>query len=263
MSLRVHIEGVGAWSPRLPDFDALCAWLAGAAPGPASAKPPATILPANERRRAPDSVLVAAEVAAQAVAMSGRAASALTCVFASAFGDQAITDYMCATLARAPAELSPTRFHNSVHNAPVGYWTIATDCRAPSNAICAGAASFGAGLLEAATQAVADNQPVLLVCSDINGSGPLAELTGNHRTFGCALVLSPQAGPRNMAVLDLRPTAARPDGLPSPAEGVDWIAGNPSAAALPLLALLAREGGDCVVAASDRLGLHVHMEKTV
>jgi hypothetical protein len=35
---------------------------------------------------------------------------------------------------------------------------------------------------------------------------------------------------------------------------------NPSAASLPLLALLARGGGECVLALSDRTGLHVEME---
>lgn len=261
-TLRVYLEGVGVWSPSLANFDALRAWLAGALPIAAPTKPPATILPANERRRAPDSVLIAAEVAAQAVTMSGRAANTLTCVFASAYGDQVITDNLCATLARAPNELSPTRFHNSVHNAPAGYWTIATDCQAPSNAICAGHASFGAGLLEAATQACAEEKPVLLVCSDIAGTGPLAEITGCHYAFGCALVLSPKASARNMGWLDLQLTQATPSGPELPADATTWIASNPSAVALYLLALLANHGGDCVLAASDRLGLHAQMETT-
>jgi len=261
-TLRVYLEGVGVWSPSLANVDALRLWLTGRPPITANTKPPATILPANERRRAPESVLIAAEVAAQAVAASGRAASTLTCVFASAFGDQTITDYLCATLAHAPNELSPTRFHNSVHNAPAGYWTIATDCQAPSNAVCAGRASFGAGLLEAATQACADEKPVLLVCSDIAGTGPLAEITGCHHAFGCALVLSPKATARGMGSLDLQLTLAAPSGPDLPADAAAWIASNPSATALSLLALLANNGGDCVLAASDQLGLRAHWETT-
>ena len=38
-------------------------------------------------------------------------------MFTSTHGDLAITDYMCQTLATAPSEISPTKFHNSVHNA--------------------------------------------------------------------------------------------------------------------------------------------------
>jgi hypothetical protein len=37
---------------------------------------------------------------------------------------------------------------------------------------------------------------------------------------------------------------------------------NPSALCLPLLALLAHGGGECVLAASEQLGLHVKMEVT-
>ncbi|OHC38052.1 beta-ketoacyl synthase chain length factor [Rhodanobacter soli] len=257
--LRVHVEGVGLWSPQLANFAALRALLAGATPAPPAARPAAATLPPNERRRAPESVLLAVEAAGQAVAMSGRDAAALACVFASAHGDQAITDYMCATLAQAPTELSPIRFHNSVHNAAVGYWTIATGCHAPSTAICGQHASFGAALLEAASQALAEQRPVLLVCSDTAGGGPLAEVTGCAQAFGCALVLAPQAGPATLARLDLQlgPTPADAP-LPEPLHG--WRAGNPSAASLPLLALLAKTGGHCELAVAATLGLRIDME---
>lgn len=259
-TLHVHVEGVGLWSPALADFAALRALLAGTTPVPPPARPPAATLPPNERRRAPESVLLAVEAAGQAVAMSGRDAATLACVFASSHGDQAITDYMCATLAQAPAELSPTRFHNSVHNAAVGYWTIANGCHAPSTAVCAQRASFGAGLLEAAGQALAGQRPVLLVCSDIGGSGPLAEITGCRQSFGCALVLAPQAGTATLArlELDLQPGAATDTPLPEPL--ARWRDGNPSAAALPLLALLAGRGGRCTLAAATGLGLQIDTE---
>ncbi|MBQ4855032.1 beta-ketoacyl synthase chain length factor [Rhodanobacter sp. B2A1Ga4] len=260
-ALRVHVEGVGLWSPLLADFAALRSLLAGTTPGPPATRPAAATLPPNERRRAPESVLLAIEAAGQALAMSGRDAATLACVFASAHGDQAITDYMCATLAQAPTELSPTRFHNSVHNAAVGYWTIATGCHAPSIAVCAQRESFGAGLLEAAGQVLAEQRPVLLVCSDTAGSGPLDEVTGCRQPFGCALVLAPQAGAATLARLDLdlQPRAATDAPLPEPLAG--WRAGNPSASSLPLLALLATgRGGHCQLAAAATLALHIDME---
>lgn len=259
-ALRLYVEGIGLWSPQLADFAALRALLDGAASTPPAARPTASLLPANERRRAPASVLLAVEAATQAVAMSTRDAAGLTCVFASAHGDQAITDDMCATLARAPDELSPTRFHNSVHNAPVGYWTIATGCHAPSTAVAARHASFGAGLLEAASQVLADNRPVLLVCSDTAGAGPLRAINGCVQPFASALVLAPAAGPATKARLDLRLAGRQTDtALPEPL--ATWRAGNPSAAALALLALLATPGpGRCHVAAATALGLHIDKE---
>jgi hypothetical protein len=258
-ALRVYVEGVGLWSPQLADFAALQSLLAGTTPAPPPARPAAATLPPNERRRAPESVLLAIEVAGQAVAMSGRDAATLACVFASSHGDQSITDYMCATLAQAPAELSPIRFHNSVHNAPVGYWTIATGCHAPSTAVAAQRASFGAGLLEAVSQVLAEQRAVLLVCSDTAGSGPLGEVTGCHQPFGCALVLTAERSSTTLARLDLRLTPAHPDSaLDEPL--ADWRTSNPSAGGLPLLALLASNGGRCQLVATATLGLQIDMD---
>lgn len=257
--LRIQVEGIGLWSSSLIDFEALRRLLAGEVLAASSPRPPASALSINERRRAPESVLVAIEVASQAVTMSRRAADDLACVFASAYGDQATTDYMCRVLARAPTELSPTRFHNSVHNASAGYWTIATECRAPSSAICAGLASFGAGLLEAAVQACADNRSVLFVCSDTAGVGPLGELIDCRLAFGCALVLSPHTGV-SASGLNLTPITDPPKHAALPAICEEWIRSNPSAACLPLLAMLAHGRGECVLAVSDRLGLHVRTE---
>jgi hypothetical protein len=262
-TLRVWVEGVGLWSPQLADFAALGSVLGGSMPTPPPARPAAARLPPNERRRAPESVLLAVEVADQAVAMSRRDPAILACVFASSHGDQPITDYMCATLARAPAELSPIRFHNSVHNAAVGYWTMASGCHAPSTAVAAQRASFGAGLLEAASQVLAERRAVLLVCSDTAGSGPLREVTGCAQAFGCALVLAPAAGPSSIAALDLQVLAGHVDTpLPEPLAG--WRHGNPSATSLALLAPLSRGSGRCRLAASGTLGLQIdvrHVER--
>src|SRR5690606_29192269 len=124
----------------------------GAEPEQPPRKPSPQLLPANERRRAPDSVALALEVAQHACAAAGRDPAVLPSVFASTHGDLAITDYMCQTLAEAPAQVSPTRFHNSVHNAAAGYWTIGTGCHAPATALSAYRASFAQGLLEAVAQ---------------------------------------------------------------------------------------------------------------
>ncbi len=254
--LRVYVEGIGLWSPQWADFAALQTLLSGTTPPPPSARPTAATLPPNERRRAPESVLLAVEVAGQAVAMSGRDPAALACVFASSHGDQPVTDYMCATLAQAPLEMSPTRFHNSVHNAAVGYWTIATGCHQPSTAIAAMRASFGAGLLEAVTQVIADRRSVLLVGSDTRSSGPLAEVTHCEQPFGCALVLAAEASASTLAVLELQLTPGLPLTLPDAPLAEAYLS-NASAPALPLLAMLVRGSGRCQLDAAPMLGLQV------
>jgi hypothetical protein len=174
-------------------------------------------------------VRLACAAAADACAMARREPHTLACVFASTWGDLAITHELCATLAGEPAALSPTRFHNSVHNAAVGYWTIATACREPSSAVSAWHGSFGAGLFEAACDAVAEERPVLFAAYDACTDGPLGELHRPPPPFAAALVLNPVAGERRCATL-----ALRHDPRPAPAGDL------PFAGTLPLFAALAR-----------------------
>ena len=260
-ALRVWIKGIGLWAPGAANWDAFCAIVGGReAPG-TDIRPVADVLPPNERRRAPESVLLAAAAAGEAVRMSGRDAATLPCVFASAHGDQTITDYMCATLAGTPTELSPTKFHNSVHNAPVGYWTIATHCHASSSAVSGGETSFGAGLLEAATLAVADDHDVLLASYDIAGAGPLGEMTATTGPFAVALVLSPHADVGAVR-LDITPSPGNSGNSPTGNAWLDGVAAsNPSAQAIPLAHALALARSTALrVAAARELDIHVDVE---
>jgi hypothetical protein len=67
----VFIEGAALWARQAPGWDAWCAAVRGEPPVPAI-KPNPSRLSANERRRASDSVLLAVEVAEQAVAARRR-----------------------------------------------------------------------------------------------------------------------------------------------------------------------------------------------
>lgn len=195
VSRAIAVTGVGAWLRGAPDWNALRAVLQGGQDlaDEAPARPAANALPAAERRRAPDGVRLAVEVAGQACAMARCDAATLPCVFATTHGELAITDNVCEVLARAPSELSPTWFHNSVLNAPAGYWTIAAGCTAASSAVTAHHRSFAAGLLEALALAHAEHTPVLFASCDVASAGPLAEMTRTTLAFGVALVLAPAA----------------------------------------------------------------------
>ncbi|WP_295526479.1 beta-ketoacyl synthase chain length factor [uncultured Pseudacidovorax sp.] len=259
----LYLEGPAFWHPLLPGWEAARAAFrgeAGLAEAPARRPAPQILAPA-ERRRAPDTVALALEVASAAVAGAGRAAVDLPCVFTSAQGDLAISDYMCATLAQAPTQLSPIKFHNSVHNAAVGYWTIGTGCQQASNAISASSHSFAAGLLEAATQCAADHQAVLLVGFDAEAAGPLAQVHDTHGLLAGALVLAPEASERTVATLSiaLHSGAAAPTALRS--EAARALPPNAMADALPFFEALARGpdpgGQPLVLALSDTLALHI------
>jgi len=241
-TLTVSIEGIGLWAPGIADWPAALRVFAGAIPDVAAvAKPSAAALPPAERRRAPEPVLIASEAAGQACAMAGRDPATLACVFASTHGDIAITDTMCETLAADPRELSPIRFHNSVHNAPSGYWTVATHCHAAATAISAADGTFAAGLLEAALQVHAEGAPVLLVAYDIAARGPIAEVARSTSAFAVAFVLAAQSTDRSLAQLALRHATPSYD-LHAVPEALASLAGNPTAAqALPLLLALAEK----------------------
>jgi hypothetical protein len=169
--------------------------------------------------------------------MAGIDPATVPCVFASTHGELAITDYVCETLAQSPLELSPTKFHNSVLNAPAGYWTIATGCTGASSAVTAHHRTFAAGLLEAAAFACAEDTPVLFASCDVASTGPLAEMTCTTLAFGMALLLRPAAGHGVRLNLALHHGAAEP----VPPVTMPAVAGdNPAnAEALALLSLLA------------------------
>ena len=246
----VGIEGIGLWTAQAPSWAAYRAVLQGAASGDeAGPRPAPALLPPNERRRAPDTVLVALEAAQAACIDAGRDPATLPSVFVSTYGDLAITENLCQTLASAPLELSPTRFHNSVHNAAAGYWTIASGAMAPATAI---SAEFSMGLLEAVAQLATGAPGVLLVGYDGSAPGLLRQVAPTEGLLGAALVLGPPTrGRARLGVL-------LADGeAPAPATRI--AAGNAMAPMLALFEALALGAGHAVLPAGDGRVLHVEL----
>jgi len=243
----VYIDGVALWAPALPDWPAARAALRGdatpaatpATPAAPGRRPAPALLAANERRRAPDSVLLALEVASAAVADSGHDAAALASVFTSAHGDLPIIDALCTTLASEPLLLSPTRFHHSVHNAASGYWAIACGSQAASTALAAFDHSFAAGLLEAASLCATDHDPVLLVAYDTAAIGGLASVNRSRGLLALALVLAPQPGPRSRWALQWQTRLGAAQAVPLKSDAARGLASNAMADALPLAQALA------------------------
>lgn len=235
-SFNATIEGIGFWTRGLPSWDAARRFVAtGELPADAPSKPSPQLLPANERRRAPESVAVALEVAQAACNDAGRDPRTLASIFASTDGDLPITDYMCATLRDAPDALSPTKFHNSVHNAAAGYWTIGQGCMAPSTALSAFACTFAQGLLEALVNLACGEPAILLAAYDTGATGPLSSVSTGTGLLGGALVLAPAGGKGPQ--LD----AALIDGNGHPGDGAlaRHASANRMARMLPLFDLLA------------------------
>lgn len=236
-----RILGVSVWGPGLEGWAASRPILAGTQPYAArpSPPPPPTVLPATERRRSGPVVRLALAAAQEAAEASGLAPSTLRAVFASSNGDGPVVGSILDALATAGSErvVSPTQFHNSVHNAAAGYWSIATGSHQPATCIGCHDDTWAAALLIALTECAASGAPVLLCCYDHPLPPPLQVLRPTGPPFAAALVLGPDGtGPSLALSLHVEPAAA-PD-LADPA--LQALAReNPAARSLPLLMALA------------------------
>ncbi len=239
----LYVEGIGFWASRLPGWEAARAILRGEAAPPATAqtRPAPALLPPAERRRAPDTVAVSLEVATRACEMAKRDPKLMPSVFASTHGDLAISDAICDTLAKTPSLTSPTKFHNSVHNAAAGYWTIATGCLKPYTSVSGYTFTFGEALLEASSQALCEVGPVLYVAFDIEARGPVGTMQPSRGVFAGALVLAAEASERAIAKLAFDVCAAGDHVKPTEARAPNaaLVEGNAMSNGLPLFEALA------------------------
>src|SRR5439155_2881941 len=220
-------------------------------------KPVPDLLPAAERRRASEAVRWTQAPACEALAQAGFAQDNIAAVFASSSGNPEIVHQICESLARPERDVSPTRFHNSVHNTAAGYWAIATGCRAASTSIAAHDGSFAAGLLEAATQCVVEGRPVLLVAYDVPYPEPLLRVRPIALPFAVALVLRPGPEATDLAQVSLAlaaPSGAATSMGQSPLESLRNA--NPAARSLPLLQAIAQgQGASLAFDLADRAAL--------
>jgi len=245
--MKVFVEGVGVAGPGLNGWQASLPVLAGAVPYVEAAIviPPNDLLPSAERRRTGLPVKISLAVGCEAIANAQRNAAELPAVFASSAGDGENMHYIFDMLANNGREVSPTRFHNSVHNAPSGYWSIATKSMAPSTSLACYDESFVAGLIEAATQVLAGGNAVVLIAYDTPYPIPLHERRPISAAFGVALVLTRERTSRSLAELDINISRQRKPCSPIADTRLEALrVSSPAARSLPLLAALARRTAD-------------------
>ena len=198
-----------------------------------------TLLPANERRRATPTIKLALQAAEQVLAQVDLQGETLWSVFASSSGDGRIIDSICKVLTLPGRPVSPTQFHNSVHNAPAGYWSIAAASQRPSVSLSAHEGTFSAGLLDAAVTVAVEGVSVLLVAYDHPLPSPLGEKRPLAAPFACAFILSAERGETNAAKLSLTTAMAGNEDKLADVELEELRCGNPAARGLPLLQALA------------------------
>lgn len=265
--MRVFVAGVGLRAPGLAGWQAGREVLAGRRAYMATeiCVPACDLLPPAERRRAIPSVKLALAAGEEAVTHSGCDVRALPMVFATATGDPATIHAILETLASPAREVSPTRFQNSVYNAPAGYWSIATRSHQPSISLSAHDATASAGLLEAAVRATTEQCTVGLVVHDLPLLEPLSALRPIRAPFAVAMILDAMANDRTFASLDIEFLPQAGDVSRFEDEGLDALRrGTPAARILPVLAALVRGPETHVVlehTGRGRLGVRVSLDR--
>lgn len=257
----LYLQAVALFAPGIESWQAALPLLRGEGeyrPTPLP-RPSLEWLPPQERRRCSASTRLALQVA-QASLAEQPCSDPFAAIFSSANGDTEIHQHICSAFCDPQPQVSPTRFHNSVHNAPAGYWSIANQSRSPTNSIAAYDGSFAAGLLAAACQVFAERRRVLLAAYDLPFPAPLDQQRPISAPFAVALQLTPTVTRASLfacRVETLPATTAPTTTLASPPLEALRV-GNPAARALPLLALLARgQAGEVTLDYLDGLAVRL------
>lgn len=241
----IYVDGIGLFAPGLTNWYEGQQILRGdnqylPAENP---KPPVSkFLPANERRRTSTTIKLALQVATEALHLGEHSLNTVKSVFASASGDMEIVQNNCLALTLPDKPVSPIQFHNSVHNGPAGYWSIAINSHLPTTSLSAYTGSFAAGLLEAYTQLVTEPPSVLLVAYDIPSPTPLDQARPVFGIFGVALLLRLEASASSISRISIEmiSDSGIDDTRLNDAALETLRLDNPAARSLPLLTSLAQ-----------------------
>jgi hypothetical protein len=243
-NIEVDILGVGVWGSAVRNWNDLQSVFDGQQLQDDGSKgPKPEVIPANERRRAPLPVRLAIEASWQACQQSGFDPAQLSSVFVSGLGDTQLTDYMCRALIGENKALSPTKFHNSVHNAAAGYWTISTGCMRSANSVAGNEKSMPLALLEALIESQAHTKPMLISFYDAPCSDVLQELLKNQQAFSAAIVISPKGFQHDKPVIGTVRAQVLGESATWPTFACDPLLlegyqTNPAARILPLLKMI-------------------------
>lgn len=240
------LRGLGFWAPGYPDP---AAWSSrpAACPEDQAAAPRAELLPPMLRRRTSLLTRMAAEVARQALVSAGLDQTTATMVYGSVYGEIRTTVDLLEQLLKPGEPLSPTKFHNSVHNTAGGYVSITTGNRAGSSALAAGRSTLAMGLIECAALVAADGGDAVLVIAEEQLPEPLAAGRRWGPLAAAFAVSAPGRGDMlgRPCLLIQGPNASSP---PAP----EWLHDNPCAAALALVDAATRP-------AAARVALEPHL----
>lgn len=245
----IYIDGIGLFAPGLPSWSGSQLVLTNQAYYRQQTMPrfDATKLPRNEARRTTFSIRLALQVAQEATAHLSACCQKICSVFACSGGDPETLDKLLTALALPERPVSPNLFNNSVHNAPAGYWSIATGSQQSSTSLTAYDASFAAGLLEAVSVLTVEQGPVLLVSYDTPPALPLLPFRPVKIPFAVALLLSTHRSPYSRNQLTVNIVYEQQEDSLQDTSLEALRVSNPAARSLPLLQIMAKQRRSSVV----------------
>lgn len=261
----VYLNAIGIYGPGLVGWEQARAVLAGEQSYVADEPPKLVpeVLPPAMRRRTGNDIRLAVQVAHEAVVQSDTDPATLATVFATSGGEGKIADAICRAVNEEVPMVSPTMFHNSVINAPAGYWCMAVGSQHPSTSMAGHDASFAVGLIEAMLQVWHDGRDILLVAHDVPLPEPLHSKRSMVAKFGVAFLMTRERTERSIATLGVELHGSAQNETACPNDELETLrVGNPAARVLPLLMAVAKQSSGKMVIPyinEQTLGLELNM----
>lgn len=157
-----------------------------------------SVIPVALRRRSSMSTRLAIHAGLNACEMATVDPSTIPTLFASVGGEILITDRLCLELTNPVVHISPTQFHNSVHNTAAAYWSIITGCQQASTAMAAGEQTIAMVMIEAWSWLTTHGGNLLVVCYEENWPEYIDPGMGQH-AIAFAMLLSAEIDTRTIA----------------------------------------------------------------
>ncbi len=194
-----YVRGIGLWTPGHASPASWCQ----ADPDPEVTKPEASLLEGPLRRRATPLTRMAIDAMHQAATMGNADLGTIPSVWATAHGEHSSAIALLAMMQRGEGKLSPTKFHNSVHNTASGYASIATGNRAPSTTLTGAGELVISAFVEATCMLESLERDIVLVLADEPLLAPY-DHPGANTGLALAFLLSHDSDDALAVLSDLR-----------------------------------------------------------
>jgi Beta-ketoacyl synthase, N-terminal domain len=166
-----YLRGLGLWSPGFASPEAWCR----GEPDPEVSTADARMLEGPLRRRASPLTRISVDVFDQATLAAGIDAAAIPTIWATAHGEHGNAIKLLKMMLRGDGKLSPTHFHNSVHNTPSAYASIAGGNASPSTTLTGGPELVASSILEALCHLDAGAPEIAVIVADEPLHEPFAQ----------------------------------------------------------------------------------------